>query len=173
MQLSTLAEFAEPPEACHRLDNPSEPNVASPLPAEGHAWVAGPYSPPDKEGLRIRTVQCMGADGVVVNDTLCIDPNVPEDELWQPTSSTTSRVLTGKIALIRRGDCTFATKGRPSNARCFSGPAEPSRRRRPPQVKSQNSPVPLRPSWSTRVMSRPVCLGLLAWQRTRPSWGSR
>jgi hypothetical protein len=115
MQLSTLAELAEPPEACYRLDNPSEPNVASPLPAEGHAWVAGPYSPPDKEGLRIRTVQCIGADGVVVNDTLCIDPN--EDEPWQPTSSTTSRSLTGKIALIRRGTCTFATKGRPSIAK--------------------------------------------------------
>jgi hypothetical protein len=115
LQLGALAEFAEPLVACNPLDNPNMPNMAplpeAPLPEEGYAWVAGPYSPIDKDGVRVRTVKCMHADGVAVNDAFCIDPNVPEDELWKPASSTTSRPLTGKIALTSRGVCTFSNKG--------------------------------------------------------------
>jgi hypothetical protein len=111
LQLSNLAELAEPAVACNPLDNPNEPNAASPLPGEAYGWVAGPYSPPGSEGERVRTVNCMGVDGVVVNDTFCIDPTVPDDEQWRPADSTTSRPLTGKIALISRGVCAFATKG--------------------------------------------------------------
>ena len=111
LQLADLAELAEPAVACNPLDNPNEPNVASPLPEEGYNWVAGPYSPPDLQGQRVRTVKCMFHDGAVVNDTLCNDPKIPEDELWRPADATTSLPLTGKIALIARGVCTFINKG--------------------------------------------------------------
>ncbi len=111
LQLTALAGFAEPAVACDPLDNPNEPNVASRLPQEGHAWVAGPYAPPDMQGQRVRAVKCMDTDGVVVNDTFCIDPTVPEDELWRPAERTASQPLTGKIALISRGVCTFINKG--------------------------------------------------------------
>ena len=112
LQLNELAELAEPPVACNPLDNPNEPNVASPLPEEGYSWVAGPYSPPDLQGQRVRTVSCIAHDGNVVNDTFCIDPSIPEDELWRPADTTTSLPLTGKIALIARGVCTFVNKGK-------------------------------------------------------------
>ncbi len=111
LQLSAPAVLAEPLLACNRLDNPTEPNVGSGLPQEGYAWVSGPYGPPDTEGLRVRTVQCLGADGVVANDTFCIDPKVPDGSQWRPASSTASRTLAGKIALTRRGVCTFVSKG--------------------------------------------------------------
>jgi hypothetical protein len=111
LQLADLAELAEPAVACNPLDNPNEPNVASPLPEEGYNWVAGPYSPPDLQGQRVRTVKCMFHDGAVVNDTLCNDPKIPEDELWRPADATTSLPLTGKIGLIARGVCTFINKG--------------------------------------------------------------
>ena len=112
LQLDELAELAEPPVACNPLDNPTEPNVASPLPEEGYSWVAGPYSPPDLQGQRVRTVNCIAHDGAVVNDTFCIDPSIPEDELWRPADTTTSLPLTRKIALIARGVCTFVNKGK-------------------------------------------------------------
>ena len=111
LQLADLAELAEPAVACNPLDNPNEPNVASPLPEEGYNWVAGPYSPSDLQGQRVRTVKCMFHDGAVVNDTLCVDPKIPEDELWRPADATTSLPLMGKIALIARGACTFINKG--------------------------------------------------------------
>ncbi len=112
LQLDELAELAEPPVACNPLDNPTEPNVASPLPGEGYSWVAGPYSPPDLQGQRVRTVNCIAHDGAVVNDTFCIDPSIPEDELWRPADATTSLPLRGKIALVARGACTFVDKGK-------------------------------------------------------------
>ena len=170
LQLSNLAELAEPGVACNPLDNPKEPNVASPLPREGYGWVAGPYSPPGLEGERVRTVNCMGVDGVVVNDTFCIDPSVPDDEQWRPADSTTSRPLTGKIALISRGVCPFITKGAlafrgdswgPFGAHCVS------------QVQLQSWPVLLRPSSSTRAMSTPGTRGSIACGRTRRSSRSR
>ena len=112
LQLSNLAALAQPAVACNPLDNPNEPNVASPLPQEGYGWVAGPYSPPGLEGKRVRTVNCIAHDGVGVNDTFCIDPSIPEDELWRPADATTSLPLRGKIALIARGVCTFVDKGK-------------------------------------------------------------
>jgi hypothetical protein len=160
LQLNNLAELAEPAVACNPLDNPNEPNAASPLPNEGYGWVAGPYSPPgSEEGERVRTVNCMGVDGVVVNDTFCIDPTVPDDEQWRPADSTTSRPLAGKIALISRGVCPFITKG----AQPFRGDSSgPLGARLVPQVKWQSWPVLLRPSSSTRAMSRPGTRGSFA-----------
>ena len=116
LQLRALAEFAEPLNACNPLDNPTEPNVQSALPVRGFRWVTGAYSPPDARSVRVRTVECMGADGAVVNATLCTNPNVPDDELWRPAASTASQPLTGKIALVSRGVCTFVNKGSHSEA---------------------------------------------------------
>jgi hypothetical protein len=157
LQLNNVAELAEPAVACNPLDNPNEPNVASPLPDEGYGWVAGPYSPPGSEGERVRTVNCMGVDGVVVNDTFCIDPTVPDDEQWRPADCTTSRPLAGKIALISRGVCPFITKGAAISRGFFGSAWSPV-----PQVKWQSWPVLLRPSSSTRAMSRPGTLGSFA-----------
>ena len=120
LQLNDLAEFAEPAVACNPLDNPKSPNVASPLPEDGYDWVAGPYSPPDSQGRHVRTVECMDHHGAVVNDTFCIDPSIPEDELWRPADSTTSLPLAGKIALIARGVCTFINKGEANSHACAS-----------------------------------------------------
>jgi hypothetical protein len=120
LQLNDLAELAEPAVACDPLDNPVEPNVASPLPEEGFSWVAGPYSPPDLQGQRVRTVKCMAPDGAVVNDTLCIDPTIPEEEVWRPADTTTSLPLMGKIALIARGVCTFINKGSPEGGEAIA-----------------------------------------------------
>ena len=112
LQLTGRAEFAQPSVACNPLDNPLEPNAGGAPPAEGYAWLSGPYSEPDAQGERVRTVKCTGADGQWVNDTFCIDPTIPEDELWMPATKTTSKPIKGKIAIIDRGVCTFINKGR-------------------------------------------------------------
>ena len=178
LQLSDLAELAEPAVACNPLDNPKSPNVASSLPEEGYGWVAGPYSPPDSQGQRFRAVECMDHYGAVVNDTFCIDPSIPEDELWRPADRTTSLPLTGKVALIARGVCTIINKGavsrgakRRSSARIPE--VEPIR---VPQVKRPSWPVRRRHLWSMEMipsLGNPAICACMLMHRRSESRSSR
>jgi hypothetical protein len=109
LKISGHAELAEPTVACTPLDNPNEPNEASWLRVGNFSWAVGQYSPPDEHGQRFRSVRCTSAEGVTLPDSLCLDEKANPTS-WQPASSTTSRPLTRKVALIRRGDCTFLKK---------------------------------------------------------------
>ena len=109
LKISGHAELAEPTVACTPLDNPNEPNEASWLRVGNFSWAVGQYSPPDEHGQSFRSVRCTSAEGVTLPDSLCLDEKANPTS-WQPASSTTSRPLTRKVALIRRGDCTFLKK---------------------------------------------------------------